>query len=245
MTFKIKLACLSVALPSAALANPHPLPHTYGYGTAPRDAIELEQFVDLTPTEVPGGAFELVPRLSTEVEVGLSDRLELGLYVVSAGALGADGVALNFHGIRQRLRLRLAEAGTWPIDVSLYAEVSELHDAFEIEGKINFERRFGAVDFLLNLSAARELYWSGGGETELNPSGGVAFELSPSAMLGLEYRLDGEFAEGESEIGHWLGPAAMWQGKSLWWTVSPSAQLGAEEGEGLPLKFRTAIGIDL
>jgi hypothetical protein len=252
------VAAALVFLPATALANPHPLPFSYGYATLPKGDLELEQFVDLTPVVAPvGGDFAMRTGLTTELETGLSDRLELGLYFSAKGDPVDETVPLVLEGIKQRLRLRLAQAGAWPIDVSLYGELAELHDAVELETKINLERRFGAVQVLANLSGEREQGYSGGSETELNPSGGFDVQVVPSLMIGAEYWLhaalgvdedDAEFAE---QAHHYVGPTVMWQGERLWWSAAPYIRLDSWDRAGEPgdeyghVWFRTAVGIDL
>ena len=71
---------------TARIANPRPLPFTYPYETLPEGEMEVEQYVDTTPvralstaTGQPG--WINIFRLQTEFEYGLTDRLELGLYL--------------------------------------------------------------------------------------------------------------------------------------------------------------------
>ena len=59
---------------------------------------------------------------------------------------------LVFDGIKQRVRYRIMDAGVAPIDVSLYAELAELHDEIELEVKINVQKRLGPVRLMANFS---------------------------------------------------------------------------------------------
>src|SRR5262249_58078484 len=103
------------------------------------DEMEIEQYIDTTPLKTgdpkdPGGqVWDQRYVLQTEFEYGITDRLELGLYLVFANDTGGP---LAFDGTKQRLRFRLAEQGEWPIDVALYGEVAEFHDEFELEEKV-------------------------------------------------------------------------------------------------------------
>src|SRR3954471_9855308 len=101
---------------AVTIANPRPLPFTYPYETLPAEEAEIEQYVDLTPVRVidtadPSGkatTWDQQYALQTELEYGITDRLELGLYLVFANDAGGP---LAFDGLKQRLRLRLAEQG--------------------------------------------------------------------------------------------------------------------------------------
>src|SRR4051812_25607729 len=81
---------------SMAIANPRPLPFTYPYETLPAEEAEIEQYVDLTPVRVvdttnPSGSattWDQQYALQTEFEYGITDRLELGLYIVFVNDAG-------------------------------------------------------------------------------------------------------------------------------------------------------------
>ena len=131
----LALTPLVAARPAAA--NPRPLPFTYPYQTLPEGEAELEQYLDVSPlrTVADGGLpgskqWELGYYAQTELEYGITDRLELGLYLVGGQDPGSSFV---LDGTKQRLRLRLAEEGQWPVDTAVYFEVSELHDELELE----------------------------------------------------------------------------------------------------------------
>ena len=76
-------------LPTTARATPKALPFTYGSDTTPKGQGEVEQYVDLDPvfaraTATGAPSRMLATQLQTEVEYGLTDRVELGLYVTLA-----------------------------------------------------------------------------------------------------------------------------------------------------------------
>src|SRR5689334_9210226 len=93
------------ALAPRALANPRALPFTYPYETLPQGEAEIEQYIDMTPTKATFSSG--IPTTTalflfqTEYEYGITDRLELGLYVQlapstpgsnDAGAIDTNGV---------------------------------------------------------------------------------------------------------------------------------------------------------
>ncbi len=100
-----------------ALANPHPLPFSYPYQTLPKGRIEVEEIADLVPMRVSrekedgtrDAVMSLRSRLQTELEIGITDRLELALYFQFQQGATADTPAMRFDGMKQRLRYRFAE----------------------------------------------------------------------------------------------------------------------------------------
>lgn len=248
----MRIALPLVLLTTAAAANPRPLPFTYPYETLAKGGLELEQFVDLIPVvtinEAEGtrewsAAFALV----TEIEYGITDRLELGLYLAAKTEPGE--APLVFDGIKQRLRYRLVDSGQWPVDVALYLELAELHDEIELEAKINLQRRLGPARVMVNLSGERAFDFHGGGEWVLNPSAGVAVELTPWMSLGVEYWIHA--VVGEVGAAQYLGPTLSVQWRQLWVTVAPYLRLdnlgvAVESNDALGrLWVRTVIGLNL
>lgn len=238
-------AALALALaPAAAAANPKVLPFGYGTRTTAPGHLELEQYIDLVPVrvarELPDGTSEAVttPRyqLQTELELGVTDRLEVGFYTMFRQAASADTPVLRFAGLKQRVRYRLSDPTRWPIDVALYGEIAELHDELELEQKILLEKRIGRVTAIANLWIEQEWYWIAD-ETRFlyNPTVGATYELHPAITVGAEYWVRGRFdrpstATGEDDARtarHFLGPTVMMQKGEYWLTVGAYARLDA------------------
>lgn len=211
-----------------AAANPRALPFTYPTESLPEGEIEFEQFVDLTPVRGLNleGERSLQPLavLTTELEYGITDALELGLYLQlsSDPSLGTGVTPVFLDGVKQRLRYRLADPGEWPVDVAFYGEVAELHDELELEGKVLLQRRFGPFRVATNLVLEHELYYSGEREWVFAPTLGVTWSPRASFSLGLEGFLHMEFGNPEAEGSFnaaphlFVGPAVMYQWKRLW-----------------------------
>ncbi|MCB9729593.1 MAG: hypothetical protein H6744_08220 [Deltaproteobacteria bacterium] len=255
---RLTLALLTVgtlAAPSA-LANPRPMPFTYGYSTQPKGGFEIEQYADLVPVRIAkegDGGTEAVTSLrsvlQTELEYGISDRLEFGWYFAFKQA-ASTSPSLAFDGVKQRLRLRLAEAGDWPVDVALYLEMAEFHDELEFEQKIILSRRFGIATLAANLWVEQEwAFQEGEWEFIYNPTVATTFEVSPHVTLGLEYWARGHFGEGDAH--HYLGPTVLLQSGEYWLTLGAYARLddiseGAVVGDDYgKVWIRAIVGIGL
>jgi hypothetical protein len=257
------LPMVLLLVPAVTFATPRALPFSYPYATLGKGGLELEQFVDLTPVRGldTTGALTFAPRgiLTTELEYGLTDRLELALYVQMSEdpASGTGDSALHFDGIKQRLRLRLAEAGEWPVDVALYGEIAELRNEFEVEAKVIIEKRVGRLQVITNLWAEHEFYYDGRREWVVHPTAGASFDITPAVHLGAEYWMHAEFGGGapagafNPALHHYVGPALLLLFNRFWWVVAPyvrvdapdrPTQLGDQFGR---LWVRTIVGIDL
>ena len=128
--------------------------------------------------------------------------------------------------MKQRLRYKLADTGAWPIDVSLYGEVSETEREVEFEGKIILQRRFGVMRVIANATAEQEFYYDARRDLVLNPSGGITFDALPNVQPGIEWWMHGEYPEVNApstrpfELGphQYVGPTLLLQSGALWWT---------------------------
>lgn len=240
----LALGALVVPLSNDALANPRPFPFTYHYGTTAGGQLEVEQYIDVLPTEVVDAAGDESTRLrfdlQTELEFGLSDHWEFGFYLV--GRQPADG-PYAFRGIKQRVRARFAEEGDLPLDLGLYFEIAEYADKIEFEQKLILAKRFGSFMVAANVSFEQEIPYDGSEvEVVFNPSAGLSWAASPAVSVGLEYRADGELSE-FGEADHYLGPTLMLVSGEYFATLGGYAHLGGEsDGD---VWFRLLFGIGL
>jgi len=256
-----------------ASATPRPLPFSYPHATLFEGETELEQYVDLIPVRVARedddgtrAVTSVRSELVTEFEYGITDRLELGLYLEFRQSASANTPAMRFQGVKQRLRYRFADEGEWPIDVGVYGEIAEFHNEFEFEQKLLLSKRLGRVGLVTNLWVEQEWYF----QTEewkylYNPTAAVTFEITPSVVVGAEYWAHGRFDEVEDDASatedetlvdvsgtrHYLGPTLMLQGGGNFVALAPYFRLdslGDRLEPGDPwgkVWFRMLIGIGL
>jgi len=186
------LAALIVLAPAIAAANPRSLPFTYTTETLPAGAVEIEQYVDMVTlralSPASGEAEWYMPSaFQTEIEIGLADRLELGLYLTYVPDLGEQFSSKSLfpgmgNGMKQRIRYIFAPPDEWPVDVGVYGELVENEREIELETKLLLQRRFDRLRVAMNLTAEYELYFSKQREVVLAPNdrlaGPVPCELS-------------------------------------------------------------------
>lgn len=267
--FKIVVVALA-SLPAIATANPRALPFTYTTDTLGAGQVEIEQFVDLSPRKAltagssTSGEWFLPSAFQTEIEIGLAERLELGLYMTFVPSVGEGYQAVGefrgvANGVKQRLRYVFADLGEWPVDVGVYGEITENEKEIELEGKLLLQRRFGDVRIAANLSSEYELYFSHERTVVLNPSLGVTYEATAKLHLGVDAFLNGEYplhprpVARTFELGPeaYVGPAVMVNFGKLWWGVGAYLRV-TDTGHTLqpgepygPLYVRTMLGYNL
>ena len=179
-----------------ASATPQPLPFTYVYETLPKGSLELEQYADYTPIRVQntgGGSFIYgASQFQTEFEYGITNRLELGVYLTFApnppgAALDPNPILTEGNGVKERLRLRLFDEGVLPIDLGLYGELTENDHEFEIEAKILLQRRFGNLRIAANIVGEHEWYYESPQQDWIfDPSAGITYQVTPVFHPGID-----------------------------------------------------------
>lgn len=193
---------------------------TYPVETMPSGQLELEQIADLVPVRVTRegdtgseAVTSVRSSLETELEYGISDRVEAAWYFVFRQA-ASPAPALRFMGTKQRVRFRFADPGALPVDLGLYLEVAEFHDEFEFEEKLLLQRRFGPLGVHANLWVEQEYYFQQDHWYYVyNPTLGAAYQVSPSLFAGVEYWARGHFDAEAANEGpvHYAGPTLMVQ----------------------------------
>jgi hypothetical protein len=195
------LLLASLALASTALGDPRVFPFSYTVDTLPKGELEVEAYTDYIPVRVQtvagNDAWYGSTDFQTELEYGLTSKLELGLYVTFAPTPGQQyftvPTAIVGDGLKERLKYRFADAGEWPVDLGVYGELVEDQRELELEAKVLLERRLGPVRIAANLSAEREYYFTSQKDWVLNPSGGVSIEATPAVQPGVESFLYAEY----------------------------------------------------
>jgi hypothetical protein len=273
ITFMFGVASGLFLVAAAAGATSRPLPFTYPYETLAEGAAEVELYTDVNFLRVPadeadptaGNLWEPGYVLQSEIEYGVTDRVELGFYQVFEAEPSAGGDnSLKFDGLKWRVRTRLAEAGQWPVDVGLYLELETMHDELAIEGKVNLQRRLGKFRLMANAWVEQEFdrpldTKAQGARAKfiINPTAGFVYEVTPTFQPGIEYWARGQIIpsgtgqdRANNTVKHFLGPTVHLNFGKLWWSAGLYANFNQfrkpEVGDAYgPVWFRSVLGLDL
>ncbi len=121
-----------------------------------------------------------------ELEYGVLDHLQLAYYEVYAWDREKDWERDEF---KIEAKLRLAEAGQWPVDVAFYTEYAnpngrrKVHSD-ELENKVILSRDFGPWNVIGNFIFAKTL--NNGEPWKFEYTAGVSYAVTPRTRVGLE-----------------------------------------------------------
>ncbi|MBW1876896.1 MAG: hypothetical protein JRJ84_00900 [Deltaproteobacteria bacterium] len=230
----VAMLLATLALPDEARADRRIFAQTYGYATLPQGIKELEHYADagtfhLVDPGDPDGEEELVVdwKHQLELEYGITNRLDLGLYQVFRQK---PFQAFRYQGFKVRSRYRFAEEGELPVDVAVYLEAAWYVDVVAIEQRLILARRFGTVEIAANLKVEQEIE-DGVLELVLAPMGGLGWHVTDAIALGVEYHGRTAFEAGTSSpFTHHLGPSASVRARGWYWTVSALPRLAGDDG---------------
>jgi hypothetical protein len=233
---------LNLLLVLPALAGERTFAFAYGYGTLPKGGVEVEQY---TSAYGKGGGTTAFWEHQTELEYGITDALEGGLYMV-LGHWKDDPVA--FRHYKARLRYRFGNASGTPFGANAYLEYigSPGFDEHGIEAKAIFGGDLDRFTWALNVEYEIEI--GGAIVHELEPTVGAGFHLAPWFVLGVE----GKFETYVRETGikgpfAFVGPSIhlAGEGGKLWWTLAAIAPITpltmADEG----VQVRSLVAVNL
>jgi hypothetical protein len=249
-----------------ARATPRPLPFTYTTETLGKGELEVEQYADVATVKAIDAngnpTWYGATQFQTEFEYGITDRLELGLYVVyvpTPAGYTFTAPMTEVTGVKQRLRYVFADPGAWPVDVGVYGELVEGETELELEAKILLQRRIGKLRVDANLWGEYELYYATPQkDVVLNPTLGATYEITPTLHVGAEAWMRVElpnpapptrpFALGPAG---YVGPTLLLDFGKLWWATGLYARVSDAEhtmqpGEPYgPFWGRTIVGFEL
>lgn len=219
----------------------------YETTTAPAGTREYEQWVTWKTGRNDDPLYDRL-EFRHELEFGLSDRVQLGVYLTDWRYTRAGGGSdTEVRGPAAEVIWNLADPYAAPLGVAAYGEVALAPEKLTLEAKLLLEKPLGAVTLVAN--TVLEAEWED--EDWVEDTGtfeqtlGASWELSPSLLLGAEGMIEKEFPDwGEgSDAVAWIGPSASVRLPALWITTAPLFLLGAHDDEP-GLAWRTLAGFD-
>lgn len=212
------LFVLALALFGTASAGERVFAWSYGYGTVPKGGVEVEHYATAHGKD---GGENVFWEHQIELEYGVTDRLEAGLYVVG-GQWNDEPMA--FRAYKGRLRYRFGSEGVAPVDTNIYLEYigSPTFDSHGVEGKLILAKHVGRFTSALNVEYEVEVERDAIAQ-ELEPTLGAGWYVTPGFLVGAEGRFETYFLEtGLRGPFLWAGPSVHLSGEGgkLWWTLS-------------------------
>jgi hypothetical protein len=224
---------------------------TYVYETTTQapGTLEYEQWVTWKTNKGTDSSFDRVD-FRHEIEIGLTDRLQLGIYVAdwryqSGRSVEDDGA--EFRNSAVELIYNLTDPTLDPFGSALYGEFKFGSELLELEGKLLLEKNLGSWTIAYN--ATIEAEWEGERYDEdkgkFEQSAGVSFQVSPRLTLGAELVHEVEFPDWGSADDHvlYLGPNASFRTNTWWVTVTPLFQVTSVDSE-VDYQLRLLFGFD-
>lgn len=238
---KLTLSTLFLALPAmCAFAGVRHFTYLYEAPTAPPGSIELENGV----TWARGAGWNDV-FIREEIEVGITDRLQLGIYPLD-WSHHRDG-GFEYNGGAVELIYNLSNPVVDPAGISLYQEISVSRQHFESESKLIAQKNFGR--WILDYNATLEAEWEEKGleeqNGELQEAVGASYEISPRLSVGIEFLHEFGFPDwrdDEKIRNVFVGPNISYRHQSWFVTVTALAQATNTPDEA-DFQLRTIFGL--
>ena len=214
MTHKSILTSAALLAAFSLQSNAGERRFTYSYEatTAPKNSVELETWVTWKARRGDGGNANQFD-FRHELEIGLTDRLQLGLYLSDWTIKESGGhTEADWENVGVEVIYNLSNPTTDFIGSALYGEVKLGDEVFALEGKLLLQKNFGP--WIIAYNATVEAEWEGGDYEEevgvFEQSLGVSYQVSPKFSVGAELFHELEFEEWEEqgENAVYVGPNA-------------------------------------
>ena len=225
---------------TTALAGVRHFTFLYEAPTSPPGSVELENTITWAHGSNWNDLF-----IREELEIGITDRFQLGIYPLDWSHQSEDGY--RYNGAAIELIYNLSNPVVDPVGISLYEELSVARQHFESESKLIAQKNFGRWIFVYNatLEAAWEEQHLREQEGELQQALGASYEISPRVSVGLEFLHEFVFPEWQDDENIrnvFVGPNVCYRRGN--WFLSTSFLAQATDTSDEPdFQWRTIFGI--
>lgn len=239
--------CLTLgflAVPSEA--GDRKFTYTYEATTAAKGSWEYEQWVTWKAYRSGGNRNRFDFR--HEVEVGLTDHLQLGIYMSDWSLNYEKGhTDADWKSAGAELIWNLTNPTTDFLGSALYGEVKVGDEVFVLEGKLILQKNLGP--WVIAYNAIVEAEWEGADYNEevgvLEQTLGVSYQISPKFSVGAELLHEVEFADwdrsGENVL--YAGPNFSVRSGKWFATSTVLFELTGVEGEA-DVQTRLIFGVN-
>ena len=226
------VACTATALICPATqAGERRFTYVYEATTQPKGMVEFEQWVTWKTDKNTDSKFDRID-FRHELEFGITDRFQLGLYLADwryqdGRSVADDGATYRDTAVELIYQLRD------PVDdgfgLAIYGEVKLGDELFELEGKIIAQKNIGK--WVLAWNGIIEAEWEGSNYSEdkgeFGQTIGASYQFSPKLTAGIELLHEVEYDDWSRWKDHvvYLGPNVSMRTPNWWITVTPMFQV--------------------
>ena len=233
----LSILLLSILPALCAFAGVRHFTFLYETPTSPPGSVELENTVTLAHGSNWNDVF-----IREELEVGITDRFQLGIYPLDWSHY-SDGGFESKGGAVEAI-YNLSNPVIDPIGISLYEEISAARQHFESESKLIAQKNYGR--WILDYNATLEAEWEDRHleeqTGELQQALGASYEISPRLSVGLELLHEFVFPDWNDRVTNvFIGPNISYRRNQ--WFVTATALAQATDTSGEPnFQLRTIFG---
>lgn len=208
---------------------------TYEYKTMERGKAEFEQYTTFSTLDLKNRETTTTTDLQIELEVGMTDRFDVGLYQTFSQAPAGN---LYYNGFKIRTRYRFGKRDQYLLDPLLYLEYKGKPGYSEsiLEGKLILAKEIG--NFLFAVNPILEIEFE---EDEI--------EWEPEYSLGFGYRLSNLLSAGlevkGGSNGHYIGPVLSHGSEKLWGAIGLVKHLSKRFENESEMELRCIVGVGL
>jgi len=235
-----------VMLPNAFAGRPFTL--SYKATTEEKGELEYEQWVTWKTDKDNDSDFSRFD-VRHELEYGISDQLQLGLYFdwryQSGSSVKEDRI--EFRDVALETIYNLTNPKTGSLGSALYAEVKAGDEVFELEGKLIIQKNVGNMIYVWNVTVAAE--WEGSeydeDKGEFSQTFGLSYKASEQTRFGFELLHELEYEDWSEWNNHvvYLGPTLSYDRHDWWVTITPTIEATDVDGEANFL-IRAIFGVE-
>jgi hypothetical protein len=225
---------------SPALAGVRHFTFLYEAPTSPPGSVELENTITWQHGSNWNDVF-----VREELEIGLTNRFQLGIYPLDWSHHNDGG--LEYNGGALELIYNLSNPVVDPIGISLYQEISVGRQHVESESKLIAQKNFGR--WIFDYNATLEADWEDQHleeETgEFQQALGASYEISPRLSVGVEFLHEFVFPDwrdDEKIRNVFVGPNVSYRRNQWFVTITALAQATDTQDEP-NFQLRTIFGV--
>ena len=241
------LLCALFIFPLVANAGARRFTYNYESTTAPPGTFEIESWLTFKGGRDDDSRFRQFD-FRHEVEFGITDRLQMAIYVADWSYRRGNSVANEgavYTGSAVELLYNLTNPETSFLGSAIYGELKVGDELLGLESKIILQRNCGPWAFVYN--ATLEAEWEGEDleekRGEFQQTLGASYQIKPQILVGAEMLHEiafPEWREAESSVV-FAGPNVSVRRGNWWATATGLAQLTCARGEP-NFQLRTIVG---